>query len=171
MKKLLIFSVVSAVTFTLGMTTDWAYAGQGNKGNGFPEGDHYNLNLIAKKSNPSESGYFDCPCAGDYQWDYYKSADGFTCTEELVGTEACVKCDPEDPCPETPDMGDCDIRFPSGQNVVFVPRDNDVDGNQVQDMDITIRIKSGSDRPGKGKKIKDTYSVLTVTELVHRAFP
>ncbi len=38
-------------------------------------------------------------------------------------------------------------------------------------MDITIRIKSGSDRPGKGKKIKDQYPTLTVTDWCTEHFP
>ncbi len=171
MKKLLIFAVVFAVALSLGITADWAYAGQGNRGNGFPEGDHYNLNLIAKKSNTLEPGYFDCPCDADYKWDYYKDGLG-TCTEALIGTDACEKCDPTDPCDgETAPWGECTVRVASTQNVVFVPRDNDVDGGGVQDMDITIRIKSGSDRPGKGKKIKVEYPVLTVTDWCTEHFP
>lgn len=40
-------------------------------GNGFPSGDHYNLNLIAKKSVPGDPGFFTCPDAAKYEWDFY----------------------------------------------------------------------------------------------------
>lgn len=164
MKKLLIVVIAIAVTFTLPLMNDSAYAGKNNNGNGFPEGEHFNLNLIAKKSDPLEPGYFSCPSPDDYQWDYYKDAyEGANCTANDIGTDLCEKCDPN--------VEICTVQVPSSQNVVFVPRDNDVNNDGIQDMSITIRIKSGSDRPGKGKKIKDQYPSLTATDWCTEHFP
>jgi hypothetical protein len=162
-KKLLVLIAVSAVFLFLCGVTDTVYAGNGGNGNGFPEGDHFNLNLIAKKSDPAESGYFNCPSPADYQWDYYRDNVG-VCTPELIGTDACQKCDP--------DVEICTVQIPSSQNVVFVPRDgsDDVDGDGNPEP-ITIRIKSGSDRPGKGKKIKDQFPSLTATDWCTEHFP
>lgn len=162
MKKILLCIVVFAVIITFGMVGDYAFAGKNNNGNGFPEGEHFNLNLIAKKSDPSGSGYFNCPSPADYQWDYYKDGTGI-CTPELIGTDICQKCDPG--------IEACPVQVPSSQNVVFVPRDNDVNGDEVPDREITIRLKSGSDRQGKGKKIKDTYPSLTATDWCTEHFP
>jgi hypothetical protein len=151
MKKLVVFVVTLTVVLTLPLMISSVYAGKNNNGNGFPEGDHYNLNLIAKKSDPTMPGYFTCPSPDDYQWDYYKDGVGI-CTPELVGTDSCTKCNP--------DVETCPVKVPSSQNVIFVPRNND----GTPDMKITIRIKSGSDRPGKGNKIKDQYPSLTVSD-------
>lgn len=162
MKKLLICIMVFTVIIAFGVITVSTYAGKGGNGNGYPEGNHFNLNLIAKKSDPAEPSYFNCPIPDNYQWDYYKDNIGI-CTVDLVGTDACEKCDPN--------VENCSVQVPSSQNVVFVPRDNDVDNNDIPDKEITIRIKSGSDRPGKGKKIKDTYPSLTVTDWCTEHFP
>jgi hypothetical protein len=154
MKKLLICIMVFTVIIAFGVITDSAYAGKNGNGNGYPEGDHFNLNLIAKKSDPALSGYFNCP-----DWDYYMHNIGI-CTPELIGTEACIECnlEPKSLCP---------VKVPPVENVVFVPRYND----NTPDKDITIRIKSGSDRPGKGNKIKDTYPSLAVTDWCTEHFP
>lgn len=162
MKKLFILIVVCAVALPLSFVADMSYAGNGGNGNGYPEGDHFNVNLLAKKSDPTNPSYFHCPSPDDYQWDYYKDGTS-VCNPDLIGTDACEKCDPS--------LEVCTVQVPSAQNVVFVPRDNDVDGDGNPDQEITIRIKSGSDKPGKGGKIKDQYPVLTVTDWCTEHFP
>jgi hypothetical protein len=141
MKKHLILFVICSLVFSLALIYNTSYAGQGGNGNGYPEGDHFNLNLIAKKSDPALSSYFNCPSPDDYQWNYYKDNVGI-CTDLLISTDACQKCDP--------DIETCTVQ---------------------PDEEITIRIKSGSDRQGKGKKIKDQYPSLTVTDWCTEHFP
>lgn len=127
-----------AVCLVFGLSSPVIAAG----GNGFPEGDHYNLNLIAKKSVPTEPGFFTCPDAAKYQWDYYKTNPLLPdppCTEDAgVLSGNCVKC--------TPDfklgvLGGCDLRVASEQNVIFVPRSS---GETV-----SILVQSGSARTTK----------------------
>lgn len=160
MKKRLVFITVLAVVFTLGAITGPAQAGKGMKGNGFPEGFHYNLNLLAKKSDPLGPGFFTCPSPAEYQWDYYSDgADEFgnptVCTEELIGTDACVKSSFD---------GVWTVRVPASRNVIFVPRNNDLNNDNEPDKEISVLLRSGADRPGKGGRIKDAYPALTVTD-------
>jgi len=116
-------------------------AGNGGNGNGFPSGDHYNLNLIAKKSDPAAPGFFTCPTADDYKWDYY-SGDGCELIDG-VPNEYCEKCNLDN-------VSDCPVKGPSEQNVIFVPRDGttDVTGDEKAE-EISIIMKSGAARPGK----------------------
>jgi hypothetical protein len=159
MKNFITHIIVLALIFSIGVITDSAYAAKGGGGNNFPEGEHYNLNLIAKKSDPGESGYFKCPDPLDYQHDWYLATG---C--DINDLENCTKCD-------TPDVGDCTIQVDASQNVIFVPRDNDVDGGGVPDMDISILIMSGSDSPGKGNKNKDKTPPFAVTDWCTAHFP
>ena len=94
MKKHLIIFVVFTLVLSLGLISNTTFAGKGGNGNGYPEGDHFNLNLIAKKSDPAGSSYFNCPSPDDYQWNYYKDNVGI-CTDLLIDTDACQKCDPD----------------------------------------------------------------------------
>lgn len=151
MKKVAVYTLLLSLVTVLVLGVFPAVAGKNGNGNGFPEGDHYNLNLIAKKSAPLEPGYFNCPSPDDYLWDYYMDGEGLNCSPDLIGTDACVKVTSTD---------SWTVHVPSGRNVIFVPRNQD----DIPDTDISILIKSGSGKPGKGNKIKDTYPVLEVTD-------
>ncbi|MBW2465972.1 MAG: hypothetical protein JRF02_01605 [Deltaproteobacteria bacterium] len=164
MKK--VFIVLISVFFVCGLFS----LAQAGKGNGFPEGEHYNLNLIAKKSNPDENGYFACPDPDSYQWDYYQTIEGKPeCTETagvLDNPENCEKC-------TLVDLQECPVIIPSEQNVIFVPRENDVVVPYgTPDKDISILIKSGKAKPGKGGKNSGvTYPDLIVTDWCTEHFP
>ena len=71
MKRLSIYTTLLALVITSLFFVTTALAGRGNKGNGFPCGEHYNLNLISKK-------------------------DGFTCPEEPTENVIYIPTDDED---------------------------------------------------------------------------
>lgn len=148
--KWLIMSV--AICLVFGLSSPGS-AGQGGNGNGFPEGDHYNLNLIAKKSVQGEPGFFTCPDPALYQWDYYNNVLEVPCTLDANGNPDatnCVKCTP-DFALYSDDLGGCAVRFPSAQNVIFVPRSA---GETV-----SIQVQSGAARPGKKSTIAPSLKV------------
>jgi hypothetical protein len=70
MKRLSICTTLLALVITSLFFVTTALAGRGNKGNGFPCGEHYNLNLISKK-------------------------DGFTCPEEPTENVIYIPTDEE----------------------------------------------------------------------------
>ena len=71
MKRLSIYTTSLALVITSLFFVNTALAGRGEKGNGFPCGEHYNLNLISKK-------------------------DGFTCPEESTQNVIYIPTDDED---------------------------------------------------------------------------
>jgi hypothetical protein len=71
MKKLSIYTTVLVLVLTSLFFVTTALAGRGEKGNGFPCGEHYNLNLISKK-------------------------DGFTCPEESTQNVIFIPVDNAD---------------------------------------------------------------------------
>lgn len=60
MKKLSIYTTMLVLVLTSLFFVTTALAGRGHKGNGFPCGEHYNLNLISKNDD------FTCPDQFDY---------------------------------------------------------------------------------------------------------
>ncbi|WP_415911572.1 hypothetical protein [Neptuniibacter sp. QD37_11] len=142
----------------LGLSTD-AHSGKNLKGNGFPAGFHFNLNLLGKKTQAP--GVFNCPSDADYRCQ--TDDDGF------------IPCDPNtEECIQVTD--DSNEQFfcheGSSQNVVFIPR-----YDENTNADTSVAIQSGSTKGGKNKSLPlkdldgDGIPDLQVTDWCTESFP
>ncbi|WP_415892437.1 hypothetical protein ACMXYN_14440 [Neptuniibacter sp. PT8_73] len=142
----------------LGLSTD-AHSGKNLKGNGFPAGFHFNLNLLGKKTQAP--GVFNCPSEADYRC--HTDDDGI------------IPCDPNtEECIQVTD--DSNAQFfcheDSSQNVVFIPR-----YDENTNADTSVAIQSGSTKGGKNKSLPlkdldgDGIPDLQVTDWCTESFP
>ena len=157
MKRFICISAVMALV-TAFVFANAAYAGKGGNGNGFLEGPHFNLNLIGKKSDLSAGGYYKCPSPENYQFVWWKDADGDDggdcAVTEGVANQWCTSCNPDVDGVVGPDDGICIKGEAKGRNVIHVPRDNDTDNNSEPDRDISMVMTSGSSGSVKGGRKK-----------------
>lgn len=136
-----------------------ATSGKNLKGNGFPSGFHYNLNLLGKKTQ--QPGVFSCPSPADYR-----------CVKDDSGI---VPCDPAiNECIYVNNANN-NLQYcheNSSQNVVFIPR---YDANTSSKT--SISILSGSSKGGKNRSTNskdldgDGILDLHVTDWCTEAFP
>ena len=155
--KRLICMIAVMVLVTAFVFANAAYAGKGGNGNGFLEGPHFNLNLIGKKSDLSAGGYYKCPSPENYQFVWWKDADGDDggdcAVVEGVQNGWCTSCNP-DVDGVVGDGGICIQGAAKGRNVIYVPRDNDTDNNGMPDRYISMVMTSGSSGSAKGGRKK-----------------
>lgn len=133
-----------------------ANAGRNLKGNGFPAGFHFNLNLLGKKTeNP---GAFTCPSAVDYLCQHDEYGQPLACNN----TSHCVDLE------QYGGEGSCAA---SSQNVVYIPRFDS------QSTDTTVSIQSGNEKGGRNKSTGnvdldgDGIADLQVTDWCTESFP
>jgi len=152
-----VFTLITAVLLQ-SLSTD-ANAGKNLKGNGFPAGFHFNLNLLGKKTQAP--GIFSCPSEADYR-----------CQTDDLGY---IPCDPNlDDCIQVTD--DTNTQFychhNSSQNVVFIPR-----YDENTNASTSVSIQSGNAKGGKNKSLPladldgDGIPDLQVTDWCTEAFP
>jgi hypothetical protein len=133
-------------------------AGKNLKGNGFPAGFHYNLNLLGKKTQAP--GVFQCPSEAAYRCDTDDS--GIIPCDPI--TETCIQV-----WDDTNTLISCHEN--SSQNVVFIPRYDE------PETPTSVGIQSGSSKGGKNRTLQnadldgDGIPDLQVTDWCTEAFP
>ena len=142
-------------------------SGATEPGNLFPIGDHYNVNLLAKKSVLTEGGYFACPDTASYQSVTKYISNSTTETPEVACTEAEFDTRPTgnetDALPASQwvakycviTTGTATLTLTSARNVIFNPRIQGI-------APISITIGSGADKPGKKKTVTDDQGTWCV---------
>ncbi|MFY0676309.1 MAG: hypothetical protein JXR18_03380 [Neptuniibacter sp.] len=140
------------------LTAPETQAGRNLKGNGFPAGFHFNLNLLGKKTeNP---GAFSCPSAEDY-----------LCQHDDEGLPVACNEAPNAYCVQLNEYGLEGSCAADSQNVVYIPR---FDSNAT---DTTVGIQSGNTKGGKNKSTGnvdldgDGIDDLQVTDWCTESFP